>query len=99
MSNILADYAQVTVGTTAVQLLPTTVGNEGNFAPHASISIFADPANAGTIYIGSSKVSTTRYAAAITASQMWTIAGSALNGGKIWILGSVAGQIAHPSAT
>jgi hypothetical protein len=99
MSNQLADYAAVTVGTTAVPLLATTDGNEGNFAPHASISVFADPANTGTIYIGSSKVSTTRYAAAITASQMWTIAGSAINGGKIYILGSAASQIAHPSAT
>lgn len=99
MANQLADYLAITVGTTAVQLFSTADGNEGNFAGRASVSVFADPANSGTIYIGSSLVSTTRYAAAITAGQLWTIAGSAISGGKIYILGSAAGQIAHPSAT
>lgn len=99
MSNQLADYPAITVGTTPVALFTTTLGNEGNFTPRASISVQADPANSGTIYVGSSKVSTTRYAAALTAGQMYTIAGSAINGNKIWILGSAASQVAHPSAT
>lgn len=99
MSNQLADYPAITVGTTPVALFTTTLGNEGNFTPRASVSIQADPANTGTLYVGTKLMSTTRYAAALTAGQMFTITGSAINGNKIYIMGSAAGQIAHPSAT
>ena len=68
MANQLRDYPAVTVGTTAAPITTVTDGNEGNFAPHASISVQADPANSGTVFVGSSLVSTTRYAAALTRS-------------------------------
>lgn len=98
MSTQLRDYPQITVGTTAVSIVSATDGNEGNFTPHGGFMIFADPTNTGTIYVGTSLVSTTRYSAALTAGQSWSITGSAINGNKIYILGSAAGQNAHVSA-
>lgn len=99
MSNQLWVLPQQTVGTIATTIQSTTVGNEGNFAPHASIAIQADPANSGTLYVGNSLLSTTRYSAALSPGQMWSMVGSAINPGKIFILGSVAGQVAHVSGS
>lgn len=97
MSNQLAVFPQQTVGTTATTISATTDGNEGNFVPREGVMIQADPANTGTIYVGNSLLSTTRYSAALTAGQSWSMTGSAINANKIYILGSAAGQIAHVS--
>ena len=99
MSNQLWVLAQQTVGTTATTIQPTTDGNEGNYTSYASVMIQADPSNSGTLYVGNSLLSTTRYSAALTAGQTWSLSGSAINAGKIYILGSAAGQVAHVSGS
>lgn len=98
MSDNLATLPAVTVGTTPLQITPIAFQSQ-NWHKRSSASVFANPANTGTIYVGDSFVSTTRYAAALTAGQLWTIAGSAIDLNKIWVLGSAAGQIAQPSST
>lgn len=99
MANQLKTLPQITVGTTAVAIITTADGNEGNYAPHASVSVQADPANSGTLYVGDKFLSTTQYAAALSPGQMYTVAGSAINPNKIYVLGSAAGQNAHVSLT
>lgn len=99
MSNQLAVFPAQTVGTTAVSVSTTTVGNEGNFTPRASVSVQADPTNTGTVYIGNSLLSTTRYARALQPGDFFTISGSAINANKIFALGSIAGQIIHVSGS
>lgn len=98
MSDNLSTLPAVTVGTSALQITPIAFQSQ-TWHKRSSASVFANPANSGTIYVGDSFVSTTRYAAAINAGQLWTIAGSAIDLNKIYVLGSAAGQIAQPSST
>lgn len=98
MSDNLATLPQVVVGTTPLQITPIAFQSQ-TFHKRSSASVFAAAANTGTIFVGDSFVSTTRYAAALTAGQLWTIAGSAIDLNKIYVLGSIANQIAQPSST
>lgn len=95
MANALAVFLPVTVGVTALTIDPSGV----NYHKFASVSIQADPLNTGQIYVGNSLLSTTRYARVLNPGDSFTIAGSAIDTTKIFVLGSAAGQIAHPSAS
>jgi hypothetical protein len=99
MSNTLKMLPTVTVGTTAVAVDQRAQG-EG-IHKYASISIQADPANTGKVYVGdnSGNLSTTTYVRVLNAGDWMTIAGSAVDPSRIMVLGSVAGQIVHVGAS
>jgi len=69
--------ATITVGTTAVQATSTA----GQLV--ASVYIEADSGNTGTIYVGDSNVSTTRYMGALTVVGSGTAQGTNIKG--MWI--------------
>lgn len=69
------------------------------FRQFGSISLQADAANAGIIYVGDSTVTTSKYARALAASDWMTIVGDAVDGSAIWVVASVAAQVLHPSGT
>jgi hypothetical protein len=81
----------LTVGTTATQLTNST------HSKWASVSIQADPANSGQVFVGDSLVSTTRYSRVLNAGDWFTVSGSAMDPSKIYVLGSAASQVVHPS--
>ena len=87
----LKTIAALTVGTTPVQLLNST------HSKWASVSIQADPTNTGTVFVGDSLVSTTRYSRVLNAGDWITISGSAVDPSKVYVLGSAAGQVVHGS--
>jgi hypothetical protein len=104
MSNNLGTYAPVTVGTTAVQIIPAALITDWQKVPRiihpkASISIQADPSNTGIIYVGSwlPAVTATQYARALNPGDWFTVAGSASDPGRIGIIGSASAQVAHIS--
>jgi hypothetical protein len=85
----------LTVGTTAVQ-----VDQRGlTFRQFRSISLQADAANTGIIYVGDSTVTALKYARALAASDWMTITGDSVDGAAIWVVASVAAQVLHPSGT
>lgn len=92
MSNAVKTLPQVTVGTTPLQIAA---------ASHkwASVSIQADPANTGKVFVGDVNVSLTRYSRVLNAGDWWSISGSSVDPLNTWVLGSVAGQIVHPSGS
>src|ERR1700761_8572804 len=68
MSNNVWTLPALTVGTTALQIASgfTNPGSgkaytSENWHKHASVSIQADPANTGTVFVGDSQVSSTRF--------------------------------------
>jgi hypothetical protein len=83
----------VTVGTTAVQVDARGLMVRG----FSSISMQADVLNSGTIYVGDSTVTTSLYARALKASDWLTLSVDGADGSEIWVVGSAAGQILHPS--
>jgi hypothetical protein len=93
MANAIKTLPQITVGTTAVPLSTSTSSK------WASVSIQADSANSGKVYVGDSLVSTTRYSRVLNASDWFTISGSAIDPSKVYVLGSAAAQIVHPSGS
>lgn len=97
MSNTLKMLPTVTVGTTAV-----AVDQRGqNFHKYASVSIQADPANSGKVYVGdnSGTLSGSSYVRVLNAGDFFTISGSAIDATRIFVLGSAAGQIVHVGAS
>jgi hypothetical protein len=105
MSNNIKTLPALTVGTTALQIASGTNGSSGNaitsenWHKWASVSIQADPANTGTVFVGDSLISATRYSRELQPGDWYTIAGSAVDINKVWVLGSAAGQVVHPSGS
>jgi hypothetical protein len=83
----------VTVGTTAVQVDQRTQASRG----FQSLSMQADGANSGVIYVGDSTVTTSLYARALSAGDWMTVTADGVDGSAIYVVGSAAGQILHPS--
>lgn len=106
MSNAIKTLPALTVGTTALQIAAgyTNPGSGNTYTTEkwhkwASVSIQADPANSGTVYVGDSTLSSTRYSRELQPGDWYTIAGSAVDVNKIYVLGSASGQIVHPSGS
>lgn len=105
MSNNIKTLPALTVGATALQIAHGTNGSSGNaittenWHKWASVSIQADPANSGTVYVGDSLVSTTRYSRVLNPGDWYTVAGSAIDINKVWVVGSAASQVVHPSGS
>lgn len=104
MSNSLKLLPTITVGTTAVavdQRSPGSGAGTNYIHKYASISIQADPANTGVIYVGdnSGTLTNTSYARVLNPGDWMTISGSAVDGSRVMILGSAAGQVLHVSAS
>jgi hypothetical protein len=106
MSNNIKTLPALTVGATALQIANgyTNPGTSAAFTldtyhKWASVSIQADPSNTGIVYVGDSKVSTTRYSRALNPGDWYTVAGSAVDPNKVWVVGSTTGQVVHPSGS
>jgi len=105
MSNNVKTLPALTVGATALQIANGVNGSSGNpitgenWHKWASVSIQADPSNTGTVYVGDSLVSTTRYSRELQPGDWYTVAGSAIDINKVWVVGSAAGQVVHPSGS
>jgi hypothetical protein len=106
MSNNVKTLPALTVGTTPLQIA-NGVTNPGsgnlitseNWHKWASISLQADAANSGIVYVGDSLVSATRYSRALNPGDFFSVAGSAIDINRLYVLGSAAGQIVHPSGS
>src|ERR1700748_1159377 len=99
MSNNVKTLPALTVGTTALQIASgfTNPGSgkaytSENWHKHASVSIQADPANSGTVFVGDSQVSSTRFSRVLNPGDWYTVSGSAIDVNKIYVVGSAAVQ-------
>ena len=105
MSNNIKTLPALTVGTTRLQIAAGTNGSSGNLITTenwhkwASVSVQADPANSGQVYVGDSLVSSTRYSRVLQPGDWYSVAGSAIDINKVWVVGSAAGQVIHPSGS
>jgi hypothetical protein len=104
MSNSLKMLPTITVGTTAVAVDQRSQGSAaGTMGIHkyASVSLQADPANTGKIFVGdnSGNLSTTTYVRVLNAGDWFSVAGSAVDASKMFVLGSAAGQVVHVGAS
>jgi len=93
MSNAIKTIPALTVGTTAIPL--TT----GKFHKWASVSLQADSANSGIVYVGDSLVSATRYSRALSAGDWYSLAGSSVDPTLVYVVASAAAQIVHGSGS
>jgi hypothetical protein len=100
MSNDLKVLPQVTVGTTAVQITPSAMQAQ-NWHKWASVSIQAALTNGGTVYIGAwlPAVTTTQYSRALSAGDVFIIAGSAIDVNRIGAIASASGQLINVSGS
>jgi hypothetical protein len=99
MSNNIKTLPALTVGTTPLAITNGTALASQNWHKWASVSVQADPANTGIVYVGDSLVSNTRYSRALNPGDWYTVAGSAVDVNRVFVLGSAAGQVVHPSGS
>lgn len=104
MSNSLKLLPAITVGTTPVAVDQRSQGSAtGTLGIHkyASVSIQSDPLNTGKIYVGdnSGTLSTTNYVRILNPGDWFSVAGSAVDASKMFVVASVAAQILHVGAS
>lgn len=99
MSNNIKTLPQLTVGTSSLKITAGTHFAQENWHKWASVSVQADPNNTGVVYIGDSLVSATQYSRVLNPGDWYTVAGSAIDINRVFVLGSAAGQIVHPSGS
>lgn len=103
MPNSTALLPTLTVGTVAIPVIafvPNGSSPTNGFAHRRfslSVSVQSDPANTGTIYVGDSTVSITKYSRALSPGDWYTVQGSAVDPSKLYLVSDVAAQLAHPS--
>lgn len=96
MPNTVKLLATLTLTTSPQRLSPKPASGAAHHWG-LSVSVQSDSANTGIIYVGDNTVTTTRYSRALNPGDYYVVAGSAVDPSTIWIVGSVAGDIAHPS--
>lgn len=102
MSNSIRTIPDLTVGTTAVPLVPeSNAGGQGSPHKWASCSIQNNSTVGGgqIVYVGDSLVSPTRKSAALTPGQSYSISGSAVDPSLIYVVASAAGATVSPSGS
>ena len=99
MSSNLRTLPQITVGSSTPLQILTTVEIGQNWHKKESVSLQADPNNSGVVYVGDAFVSSTQYARVLNPGDWWTLSGSAIDPNRIFVLGSAASQVVHPSVS
>lgn len=101
MPNTVKTLPAVVVGLTPVPLTTVTPNGAGNGFNHQhfglSVSVQYDPAGTGILYVGDNLVSSTRYSRALAPGDFYTVAGSAVDPSRVFVVASVAAQNAFPS--
>lgn len=101
MPNTVKTLAPVTVGLTPVRISTVTPNGANNGFNHQhfglSVSVQYDPAGTGIVFVGDNLVSSTRYSRALAPGDFYTVAGSAVDPSRIFVVSDTAGQIVHPS--
>lgn len=100
MSNSIRTIPDLTVGTTAVPLVPEdNAGGQGSRHKWASCSIQNNSTSGQIVYVGDSLVSSTRKSAALTPGQSYSISGSAVDPSLIYVVASAAAATVSPSGS
>jgi len=94
MAQAIKLLATLTVGTGAGVQVDQRVQQNRAFR---SLSMQADPANTGQIFVGDSTVTTSLYARVLNAGDWITLTGDSVDGAEIYVTASAAGQVLHPS--
>lgn len=102
MPNSPKTLPALVVGTSAVPLITVTQnGPVGTGFNHQrwglSVSVQYDPNGTGVLYVGDNLVSSSRYSRVLQPGDWYTVAGSAVDPSRVFVVASVAAQNVYPS--